>query len=218
MTQALKQPIVYLDSHATTPVDQDVLDHMLPYFTYKFANGNHKAGWEAKAATEAARHQVAAYIGARPSELLFTSGATESINLALLGLAADNPQNRRHIVTQRTEHSAVLSCVEALQKKGFSITMLEVDSVGRIDLNQLADSVTENTLVVAIMLANNEIGTVQPVKETGKICKSVGAKFFCDLTQGLGWHPIQVDELNIDLAALSAHKIYGPRGVGGLFV
>lgn len=211
------QPIVYLDSHATTPVDQDVLACMLPYFTQKFANGNHKAGWETAAALEKARHQVAACLRARPSEIIFTSGATESINLALLGLAENNVDNRRHIITQRTEHSAVLQCVEALRERGFSVTMLDVDRVGRIDLNQLNDAITEDTLVVAIMLANNEIGTVQPIKQIGEICRKWGAKFFCDLSQGIGWHPVDVDALNIDLAALSAHKIYGPRGIGALF-
>lgn len=212
-----KAPTVYLDSHATTPVDQDVLNSMLPFFTQKFANGNHRAGWETAAALEAARHQVAAYIGARPSEITFTSGATESINLALLGLAASSPQNRRHIITQRTEHSAVLRCVEALARRGYKVTMLEVDTVGRIDLNQLNDAINEDTLVVAIMLANNEIGTVQPVQQIGEICRKWGAKFLCDLTQGLGWHPIDVDSMRIDLAAMSAHKVYGPRGIGALF-
>ncbi len=212
-----KAPTVYLDSHATTPVDQDVLNSMLPFFTQKFANGNHRAGWETAAALEAARNQVAAYLGARPSEITFTSGATESINLALLGLASSNPQNRRHIITQRTEHSAVLRCIEALVRRGYHITMLEVDSVGRIDLNQLEEAITEDTLAVAIMLSNNEIGTVQPVRQIGEISRKWGAKFFCDLTQGLGWHPVDVDSLHIDLAALSAHKVYGPRGVGALF-
>ena len=212
-----KAPTVYLDSHATTPVDQDVLNSMLPFFTQKFANGNHRAGWETAAALEAARHQVAAYLGARPSEITFTSGATESINLALLGLADNNPDNRQHIITQRTEHSAVLHCVEALVQKGFKVTMLEVDTVGRVDLNQLNDVIGEDTLVVAIMLANNEIGTVQPVQQIGEICRKWGAKFFCDLTQGLGWHPVDVDLMQIDLAALSAHKVYGPRGIGALF-
>lgn len=212
-----KTPTVYLDSHATTPVDQDVLNSMLPYFTHKFANGNHKAGWETAAALEAARHQVASYLGARPSEITFTSGATESINLALLGLADSNPQSRRHIITQRTEHSAVLRCVDALGRKGFRVSMLEVDTVGRIDLNQLNDAISNDTLAVAIMLANNEIGTVQPVQQIGEICRKWNTKFFCDLTQGLGWHPIDVDSMHIDLAAISAHKIYGPRGVGALF-
>ena len=213
----INQPI-YLDSHATTPVDQDVLDSMLPYFTRHFGNGNHKAGWKTSSVLEESRFIVSSFIGARPSETIFTSGATESINLGILGLAMAQPGKRNHIVTQRTEHSAVLSCMETLKKRGFKISILGVDPYGRIDLDELKELVTEETLLVAIMLANNEIGTVQPIKEIGKRCREVGAKFFCDLTQGIGWHPINVDEMGIDLAAMSAHKIYGPRGIGALYV
>ncbi len=214
----MKEKIIYLDSHATTPVDQDVLASMLPYFTEYYGNGNHKAGWKTNSALEKARFQVSAIIGARPTEIVFTSGATESINLALLGLAQSNKSSRKHIVTQRTEHSAVLQCIEALEHRGFRITMLDVDSVGRIDLNQLKKIVNDETLVVAIMLVNNEIGTVQPIKKIGQICRNSGAKFFCDLTQGIGWHPINVDQMNIDLASMSSHKIYGPKGVGAMFI
>lgn len=209
---------IYLDSHATTPVDQDVLESMLPYFTKYYGNGNHKMGWKTESAKETARFQVAELIGARPTEITFTSGATESINLALLGLAASNNGKRKHIVTQKTEHSAVLECVKELRNRGFEVTMLDVDTVGRVDLNQLEAVVGSNTLFVAIMLANNEIGTIQPIHEIGEICRSSGAKFFCDLTQGVGWHPINVDKMNIDLASMSSHKIYGPRGVGALFI
>jgi cysteine desulfurase len=214
----MKNKVIYLDSHASTPVDQDVLSEMLPFFTQYYGNGNHKAGWKSAAAMEVARNQVSNLIGARPSEVIFTSGATEAINMALLGLAGANKTNRKHIITQRTEHAAVLECLDSLKEKGYRITLLDVDAVGRIDLNELQDVIDNETLVVAIMLANNEIGTVQPIEEIGKICHASGAKFFCDLTQGIGWHPIDVDKLNIDLAAMSAHKIYGPRGVGALFL
>lgn len=213
-----KNNFIYLDSHATTPVDQDVLESMLPFFTQHFGNGNHKAGWKTNSAMEESRCMVSSFIGARPTELFFTSGATESINLGILGLAGSNPQKRHHIVSQQTEHPAVLGCMEILRQRGYKITLLGVDAVGRIDLDELNDMVTEDTLLVAIMLANNEIGTVQPIKEIGKICRKAGAKFFCDLTQGVGWHPVNVDEMNIDLAAISAHKIYGPRGIGALFI
>ena len=207
----MKKKVIYLDSHASTPVDQDVLNAMLPFFTKNYGNGNHKAGWKSAGAMEVARNQVSNLIGARPSEIIFTSGATEAINLALLGLANANNTNRKHIVTQRTEHAAVLQCLDSLKERGFKITILDVDAVGRIDINELQTVVDDKTLAVAIMLANNEIGTVQPVEEIGKICHVAGAKFFCDLTQGIGWHSVDVDKMNIDLAAMSAHKIYGPR-------
>ena len=209
---------IYLDSQATTPVDQDVLETMLPYFTRHYGNGNHKAGWKTSEAVENARHQVSSLLGARPSEITFASGATEAINLALLGLAKRAPKHKNHIVTQPTEHKAVLQCIDHLRKKRYKISMLEVDSVGRICLESLKKEITENTLLVAIMLANNEIGTVQPVKKIGNLCKENKATFFCDITQGLGWYPINMKELNIDMAAFSGHKIYGPLGAGGLYI
>ncbi len=194
--------LIYLDSHATTPVDQDVLSAMLPYFTEHYANGNHKAGWKTSEALEYSRFQVSQLIGAKPSEITFTSGATEAINMALLGLANANDTERDHIVTQRTEHKVVLQCINHLKQQGYKVTMLEVDEIGRIRIEELKKAVTNNTLVVAIMLANNEIGTVQPVESIGKICKSKGAKFLCDVTQGIGWYPINLQKMNIDFAAL----------------
>lgn len=214
----MKAKQIYLDSHASTPVDQDVLSAMLPFFTEFYGNGNHKSGWKTNAALENARFQVSNFIGAKPSEITFTSGATEAINMALLGLAKANTSDRNHIVTQRTEHKVVLQCVDALEKQGYKVTMLEVDEVGRINLDELKQVVTNKTLVVAIMLANNEIGTVQPIETIGNICKNNDAKFFCDITQGMGWFPINMKKLNIDLAALTAHKFYGPRGIGALYI
>ncbi len=214
----MKTKQIYLDSHASTPVSQDVLSAMLPYFTEHYANGNHKAGWKTTEALENARFQASNFIGAKPSEITFTSGATEAINMALLGLAKANISDRNHIVTQRTEHKAVLQCVNYLKQQGYKVTMLEVDAVGRIKIEDLKLAVTDKTLVVAIMLANNEIGTVQPIEAIGKICKSKGTKFFCDITQGMGWFPINMKKLNIDMAALAAHKFYGPRGVGALYI
>jgi len=214
----MKTKQIYLDSHATTPVDQDVLSAMLPYFTEHYGNGNHEAGWKTNSAIENARFQVSNLIGAKPSEITFTSGATEAINMALSGLAKANTSKRNHIVTQKTEHKAVLQCVETLKQDGYNITMLDVDEVGRIKIEELKKVVNENTLVVAIMLANNEIGTVQPIEEIGEITKKNGAKFFCDITQGVGWYSLDMQKLNIDMAAMSAHKIYGPRGIGALYV
>ena len=214
----MKNEVIYLDSHATTPVDQDVLSAMLPYFTEHYGNGNHKSGWKTSSAIENARFQVSNLIGAKPTEITFTSGATEAINMALLGLAKANTSNRNHVVTQRTEHKAVLQCIETLKQDGYDVTMLDVDDVGRIRLDELNEVVTDNTLVVAIMLANNEIGTVQPIKEIGEITKRNGANFFCDITQGVGWYSLDMQKFNIDMAAMSAHKVYGPRGVGALYV
>ena len=214
----LTKNTIYLDSHATTPVDPEVLKAMIPYFTEFYGNGNHKAGWKSDKALENARFQVADLINAKPSEIIFTSGATEAINMALLGLAKANTSERNHIITQTTEHKAVLESIEALKQNGYKITILKVDNVGRINLKELEELVTDKTLAVAIMLANNEIGTVQPVAEIGKICRNKGAKYFCDLTQGVGWHPIDMNKMNIDMAAMSAHKFYGPRGVGALFL
>ena len=214
----MKSKQIYLDSHASTPVDQDILSSMLPFFTEFYGKGNQKAGWKTTSAIENARFQVSNLIGAKPSEITFTSGATEAINMALLGLAKANKSEKNHIVTQNTEHKAVLQCINALKEQGYKITMLKVDKVGRIKIEELKKAVTNKTLVVAIMLANNEIGTTQPIEDIGNICKSKGAKFVCDITQGLGWFPLNMKTLNIDLAALTAHKFYGPKGIGTLYI
>lgn len=217
MNQAANPEQIYLDSHATTRVDQDVLQMMLPFFTEHYGNGNHIEGWQSAAAVERARFQVSSIIGAKPDDLVFTSGATEAINMALLGVTNNHGGGRRHIISQKTEHAAVLQCLEQLRAKGYKITLLDVDDVGRISVDQLKATISEDTLLVAIMLANNEIGTVQPIKEIGTVCREQGVLFFCDLTQGIGWHKVDVGENNIDLAAFSSHKIYGPRGAGALY-
>jgi len=212
---------IYLDCHATTPVDAAVLAQFLPYFVDHFGNAasrSHRYGWVADSAIETARARVAGFIGARPPEVVFTSGATEAINLALFGLARDPAAERNHIVTQVTEHAAVLECVSELERRGFRVTRLGVDGVGRIDLEELRSVVDHRTLTVAIMAANNEIGTTQPTSEIGAICRKAGALFFCDLTQGLGWQDVDLARDGIDLASMSSHKIYGPKGVGALFV
>lgn len=214
----IKNETIYLDSHATTRVDQDVLSAMLPYFTEHYGNGNHRAGWKGVEAIENARYQVASLLDVRPSEIIFTAGSTEAINMALLGLAQNDRSGRKHIVTQKSEHKAVLACVKVLENQGYDVTYLDVYEVGRVSLDDVESCVTQQTLVVAIMLANNEIGTLQPVKEIGAICKRTGAKFFCDLTQGLGWNRISLYKMNIDMAAVSAHKIYGPKGAGAFFL
>ena len=210
--------MIYLDAHATTPVDETVLSTMLPYFTQHYGNGNHKMGWKTQDALENARVQLAHLLGARPSEITFTSGATEAINLGLLGLAYRNTGNRNHIITQRTEHKAVLKSLRHLETKGYEVTMLNVDAFGRIDLEELKESISERTLLVVIMLVNIEIGTVQPNEEIGELCHAKGVKFFCDITQGIGWYPLDMKKLKIDMASLSAHKFYGPRGAGALYL
>ncbi len=213
----MKQEHIYLDSHATTRVDRDVLHCMMPYFTEHYGNGNHALGWKSDAAIENARVQVGQLIGAKPSEFIFTSGATEAINLGLLGLAKNNDSGRNHIISQKTEHAAVLQTLQQLEQEGYKITLLDVDPVGRIKLEDLKEAISENTFMVAIMLSNNEIGTIQPIHAIGEICKKWGSLFFCDLTQGVGWYNLNLQTLPIDLAAFSSHKIYGPRGAGALF-
>lgn len=215
----MKYPI-YLDYQATTPTDPRVVEAMLPYFTETFGNAasrNHSFGWQAEETVTKARDQIASIIGAAGKEIVFTSGATESDNLAIQGVAEFYKGKGNHIITVPTEHKAVLDTCYYLEQKGYEITYLDVDSYGMIDLQQLEDAITDQTILVSIMAANNEIGTIQPLKEIGALTRSRGVLFHCDATQGIGKIPIHVDEMNIDLISMTAHKIYGPKGIGALY-
>lgn len=211
---------IYLDYQSTTPLDPRVLEVMLPYFTEKFGNPaskSHSYGQEAHQAVEHARGQLARAINAKPQEIVFTSGATEAINLAIKGLALRHPDKDRHFITVQTEHKAVLDCFDWLQKRGFDVTILPVDSEGLLRSKQVQDAIQPNTEMVAVMAANNEIGVLQPIDEIGSICRDRGVFFLCDATQALGSIPVDVVASKIDLLVASAHKIYGPKGVGMLY-
>jgi len=214
------QPI-YLDYQATTPMDPRVLEAMMPYFTYKFGNAHsrsHAYGWEAEEAVEKARAQVAKLIGADEKEVVYTSGATESNNLAIKGVAEFYKDRRSHIVTTVTEHKCVLDTCRHLEQQGFTVTYLPVQKNGLVDLERLREAVTDNTVLVSVMAVNNEIGVIQPLAEIGKICREKGAFFHTDAAQAVGKIPLDVEAMNIDLMSISGHKIYGPKGIGALYV
>lgn len=217
----MKFPI-YLDSHSTTPTDPRVLETMLPYFTEKFGNAasrNHAFGWEAEEAVETARKQIARLIHADPKELVFTSGATESDNLALRGVVEMYREKGDHMITNSTEHRAVLDTAKALEsKRGVKVTYLHVDKSGIVSPDDVRNAITDKTILISIMLANNEIGSINPIREIGKIAKEKGILFHCDATQGVGKIPVDVQEMGIDLMSFTAHKMYGPKGVGALYV
>src|SRR6266704_3451998 len=216
----MKTPI-YFDNHAPTPMDPRVLEAMLPYFTQKFGNAasrNHAFGWESEKAVDRARKQIADVIGANPKEIVFTSGATESDNLAIKGVAEMYAEKGNHIIAPATEHKAVLDTCKKLEKHGCRITYLPLKSNGLVDLDQLRDSITGKTILVTVMYANNEIGVIQPVAEIGKICHERGVLFHTDGVQAFGKVPVDVNRDNIDLMSITAHKIYGPKGVGALYV
>jgi len=217
---SVKLPI-YMDNHATTPVDPRVVEAMLPYYTQHFGNAasrNHQFGWEAEQAVETAREQIAKLVGATAKEIIFTSGATESDNLAIKGVAEMYREKGNHIITAATEHKAVLDTCKRLEKNGYRVTYLPVGDDGLVNLEDLKRAIDDKTILVTIMYANNEIGVLQPVAEIGKLCHEKGVLFHTDAVQAIGKVPVSVIKDNIDLLSITAHKLYGPKGVGALYV
>ncbi|PSF39083.1 IscS subfamily cysteine desulfurase [Aphanothece hegewaldii CCALA 016] len=212
---------IYLDCHATTPMDQRVLEAMMPYFTEYFGNSSsitHLYGWEAEAAVKKAREILATAIHCSPEEIIFTSGATEANNLAIKGIAEAYFTKGRHIITVQTEHRAVLDPCQYLQSLGFEITYLPVQADGLLDLEQLEKTIRPDTILVSVMAANNEIGVIQPLEKIGAICRQHEVLFHTDAAQAIGKIPLDVEQMNLDLVSLTAHKVYGPKGIGALYV
>lgn len=212
---------IYLDHNATTPVDPRVLERMLPAFHRDFGNASsrsHAFGWRAQELVETAREEVAGAIGARPAEIVFTSGATEAINLAIRGVAEASTARGRHLVTSRAEHSAVLDCARHLEGRGWEVTWLDPSPTGRVPAESVAAALRDDTVLVALMWANNEVGAINPIAEVGALCRARGVTLFTDATQGVGKVPVDVAAAGVDLLSMTAHKLYGPKGAGALFV